>query len=92
MKYFDKNGDNKVSKLEYSARIKEDELKMKNVVKKPAGRKRDPGVTWVLDFNNDGVVTYDEADAAVDILEGGEQALQDFLDSQIARTAKKDEL
>lgn len=31
------------------------EAKAKNI--KPEGRKRDPSIAWILDFNNDGIVS-----------------------------------
>lgn len=32
-------------------------------------RGRDPGVAWILDFNNDGIVSFDELNNADEMLE-----------------------
>lgn len=37
--------------------------------KKIEGRKRDPGFAWILDFNNDGIVSVEETDSADSVLE-----------------------
>ncbi len=49
-------------------RMNEDTKEMSRGGKKPKGRKRDPDVGWILDFNNDGVVTFEEVDNAPEIL------------------------
>lgn len=67
--YFDADGDGKVSALEYVRRMNEDEERAKGVAKRPEGRKRDPGVAWILDFNNDGVVTMEEMDRAPEVFQ-----------------------
>uniref|UniRef100_A0AC34G7R2 Uncharacterized protein n=1 Tax=Panagrolaimus sp. ES5 TaxID=591445 RepID=A0AC34G7R2_9BILA len=40
--------------------------------KKPEkeGRKRDPGFAWILDFNNDGIVSIEENDMADQVFQG----------------------
>jgi hypothetical protein len=45
-------------------------------------RKRDPGLEWIIDFNNDGIVTREEIDSADSVFAGEPNLLQD----------KKDEL
>jgi len=45
----------------------ESKRKNKNKIE---GRKRDPGLQWILDFNNDGIVSVQEMDNADKILEG----------------------
>lgn len=45
---------------------------------KTDGRKRDPGFAWILDFNNDGVVSMQEMDAADQVLEGEPAILPRF--------------
>ncbi len=50
-------------------RVKSDMKQMAAMKKKPHGRKRDPGIGWILDFNNDGIVTMEELDSADAILE-----------------------
>lgn len=82
VKYYDRDGDNKVSVQEYSAAMKEDIAKAKSFRWKPDGRNRDPGVMWVVDFNGDGTVDALELDAAPDIVERGESALKEFLEHQ----------
>ncbi len=73
--YFDGDGNKKVSLAEYEEKIKSDQRKMSAVRKKPDGRRRDPGVGWILDFNNDGIVSRNELDRAPDVLEAGPEAL-----------------
>jgi hypothetical protein len=43
-------------------------LRTKNKTKQN-GRKRDPNVAWILDFNNDGIVSMEEIEAADTILQ-----------------------
>jgi hypothetical protein len=43
--------------------------------KKKSTRGRDPGVAWVLDFDNDGVVSYEEMDTADQIFHNDPQIL-----------------
>lgn len=43
-------------------------LRTKSNTKKN-GRKRDPNVAWILDFNNDGIVSMDEIEAADTIIQ-----------------------
>ena len=68
MKYFDANNDGKVTKQEYVTKMQHDMSLMAAVKHKPKGRLRDPDVAWILDFNNDGVVTMEELDEAPDRL------------------------
>lgn len=46
--------------------------------KKGGKRGRDPGVAWILDFNNDGIVSYDELDSADQLLQEEPQRLPIF--------------
>lgn len=45
------------------------EIAANGKTKKVEGRKRDPGFAWILDFNNDGIVSVQEMDAADKVLE-----------------------
>ena len=44
-------------------------MEAKKNTKPKKGRLRDPGLAWILDFDNDGVVTYEENDEAADRIE-----------------------
>jgi hypothetical protein len=68
IRYFDMDGNEKISKEEYTKKMNEDIKEMGRGGKKPKGRKRDSDVGWILDFNNDGVVTFEEIDNAPEIL------------------------
>lgn len=72
VKYFDANGDGKVDLSEFKAVMQRDQATMSSTPKsrKPDGRKRDPGIGWILDFNNDGIVTLEEMDSAAEVFEG----------------------
>uniref|UniRef100_A0A914MJ89 peptidylprolyl isomerase n=1 Tax=Meloidogyne incognita TaxID=6306 RepID=A0A914MJ89_MELIC len=73
IKYFDANNDGiiNISEFKYiferDLSIMESKRKNKNKIE---GRKRDPGLQWILDFNNDGIVSVQEMDNADKILEG----------------------
>nr|CAD2202069.1 unnamed protein product [Meloidogyne enterolobii] len=73
IKYFDANNDGiiDISEFKYiferDLSIMESKRKNKNKIE---GRKRDPGLQWILDFNNDGIVSVQEMDNADKILEG----------------------
>ncbi|KAI1731618.1 FKBP-type peptidyl-prolyl cis-trans isomerase domain-containing protein [Ditylenchus destructor] len=89
IKYFDANGDGKVDLTEFDQVLRRDmatmaasksvaEQKKKGEKSKVEGRKRDPGLAWVLDFNNDGIVSVQEMDAADQVLEGEPSILPNF--------------
>ncbi|EGT31902.1 hypothetical protein CAEBREN_21510 [Caenorhabditis brenneri] len=84
IKYFDINGDGEVSESEW-LKIMERDQKLMNASEKTKekGRKRDPGIGWILDFNNDGIVSYKENDEADEKFEAGPTLLP---------TESKDEL
>ncbi|CAJ0961567.1 unnamed protein product, partial [Mesorhabditis belari] len=64
IKYFDVNRDGFVDLGEFEEIMERDEKMMKREKVKAKGRRRDPGFAWILDFNNDGVVTFEENDEA----------------------------
>lgn len=45
------------------------DIKKKSKDKSKNGRSRDPGVAWILDFNNDGTVSYEELDSADQVIQ-----------------------
>lgn len=83
-RYFDINGDKKVDLNEFRRVIERDEavmaaakavddtalLKTNEKATKRDGLKREPGIEWILDFNNDGYVSVQEMDAADQVLQG----------------------
>ncbi|CAD5206361.1 unnamed protein product [Bursaphelenchus okinawaensis] len=82
VKYFDVDGDTKVSQEEFTEimnrDIKEMESKavaLSNDKNRPKGKRRDPGVAWILDFNNDGIVSYEENDSADVVLQSDPKRL-----------------
>ena len=95
--YFDANGDTKVDFVEFKQVIERDQASMENAAKQrtqvaaksnkkkseKGGRKRDPGFGWILDFNNDGIVSVEESENADQIFQGPPAVLPVF---------KKDEL
>ncbi|VDL70977.1 unnamed protein product [Nippostrongylus brasiliensis] len=80
IKYFDANGDGAVDEQEFTKVMERDEALMEQAKPTEKGRKRDPGVAWILDFNNDGIVSYKESDNASDLLEKGPTLLPVFKD------------
>uniref|UniRef100_A0A915HVU0 peptidylprolyl isomerase n=1 Tax=Romanomermis culicivorax TaxID=13658 RepID=A0A915HVU0_ROMCU len=90
IKYFDKNGDQKVNSKEYESKMEMDIKIMKNKAspsengksKIKKSRKRDPGLAWILDFDNDGWTTDDELDTAPEILAMDPAKAGTFLEQQ----------
>ncbi|CAJ0594237.1 unnamed protein product [Cylicocyclus nassatus] len=80
IKYFDANGDGSIDLLEFKKVMERDEAEMLQKKSKAKGRKRDPGVAWILDFDNDGIASYKEVDDAPDLLEKGPTRLPVFKD------------
>ncbi|KHJ74884.1 hypothetical protein OESDEN_25500 [Oesophagostomum dentatum] len=80
IKYFDVNGDDVVDEKEFIRVMDRDEAAIKLSKSKAKGRKRDPGVAWILDFDNDGIVSYKEIDNAPELLEKGPTRLPVFKD------------
>lgn len=64
IKYFDVNGDGNVTEQEWLKVMERDQKLINESKTKEKGRKRDPGIGWILDFDNDGVVSYKENDEA----------------------------
>ncbi|UMM13984.1 hypothetical protein L5515_001991 [Caenorhabditis briggsae] len=83
IKYFDGNGDGNVTESEWLKTMDRDQKLMNESKTKEKGRKRDPGIGWILDFDNDGIVSYKENDEADEKFEAGPQILP---------TESKDEL
>lgn len=87
IKYFDVNGDGQVMLPEFQRVFQRDltamdAAKRANRSKSKAwakdGKKRDPGLSWILDFNNDGIVSVQEMDAADQVLQGEPAILPKF--------------
>ncbi|RCN33682.1 peptidyl-prolyl cis-trans isomerase, FKBP-type [Ancylostoma caninum] len=80
IKYFDINGDGVIDEKEFTRVMQRDEAAMEQSKSKAKGRKRDPGVAWILDFDNDGIASYKEVDDAPELLEKGPTRLPTFKD------------
>uniref|UniRef100_A0A0K0DH70 peptidylprolyl isomerase n=1 Tax=Angiostrongylus cantonensis TaxID=6313 RepID=A0A0K0DH70_ANGCA len=80
IRYFDINGDGDIDEEEFTRVMNRDEAIMEHTKSKEKGRKRDPGLAWILDFDNDGVVSYTEVDSAPEFLEKGPERLPVFKD------------
>ncbi|CAI2300008.1 unnamed protein product [Caenorhabditis sp. 36 PRJEB53466] len=83
VRYFDVNGDGKVVESEWLKVMERDGKSMETTKSKVKGKKRDPAIGWILDFDNDGIVSYKENDEAADRFEAGPTLLP---------TESKDEL
>uniref|UniRef100_A0A915B1N1 peptidylprolyl isomerase n=1 Tax=Parascaris univalens TaxID=6257 RepID=A0A915B1N1_PARUN len=85
IKYFDADGDGKVDLKEFRAIMERDLATMaaNKPEKKIEGRKRDPGIAWILDFNNDGIVSVQENDRAAEVLEGKPAILPKFTKDEL---------
>ncbi|KAK5970505.1 hypothetical protein GCK32_009142, partial [Trichostrongylus colubriformis] len=79
-RYFDVNGDGEIDEKEFTKVMQRDEAAMEQTKTKEKGRKRDPGLAWILDFNNDGIASYKEVDDAPDLLEQAPTQLPVFKD------------
>ncbi|GMR52892.1 hypothetical protein PMAYCL1PPCAC_23087, partial [Pristionchus mayeri] len=73
VRYFDQNNNASVDFAEFQSTIEKDQNEMENkkTGKQPKGLKRKHGLEWLLDFNNDGVVTNKEIDESADRFEKG---------------------
>jgi FKBP-type peptidyl-prolyl cis-trans isomerase len=90
--YFDANSDSKISFEEFKQIIERDQATMETAAKQKTqiaeskngnkkqkeGRKRDPGFAWILDFNNDGIVSIEENDMADQVFQGAPAILPVF--------------
>ncbi|KRZ22516.1 Uncharacterized protein T4B_8932 [Trichinella pseudospiralis] len=75
--YFADNSAKTVSKQQYESRMSAD-LKLASSKKaKASGNRREPGLGWIFDFDNDGSVTYDELSKASMIFKSGYAAFRD---------------
>ncbi|VBB25449.1 unnamed protein product [Acanthocheilonema viteae] len=72
IRYFDIDGNGRIDLKEFRRVMGRDMAIMAAVAsdKKVEGRKRDPSIAWILDFNNDGIVSVTEIDQADEILQG----------------------
>ncbi|CAD5209071.1 unnamed protein product [Bursaphelenchus xylophilus] len=82
IKYFDVNEDSKISLEEFKEVMNRDikemeskELAVAGGKQKSKGKKRDPSIAWILDFNNDGIISYEENDSADVILQSAPERL-----------------
>ncbi|KAI6233047.1 Peptidylprolyl isomerase [Aphelenchoides fujianensis] len=97
IKYFDANRDGKIDYSEFQRVMQRDLDQMeeakasrtevadsKAAQAKGAGKQRgrDPGVAWILDFNNDGLVSFDEQDTADRVLQEAPRLLPLFDDQK----------
>lgn len=80
IRYFDIDGNGDVDEEEFVKVMMRDEVVMEQSESNEKGRKRDPGVGWILDFNNDGIASYKEVDDAPSLLEQGPSRLPVFKD------------
>ncbi|GMS99993.1 hypothetical protein PENTCL1PPCAC_22168, partial [Pristionchus entomophagus] len=73
LRYFDQNNNASIDFAEFQSTIEKDEkeMEMKKSGKLPKGLKRKHGLAWVLDFNNDGVVTDKEIEESAERFEKG---------------------
>ncbi|CAJ0575337.1 unnamed protein product, partial [Mesorhabditis spiculigera] len=79
IKYFDINGDGEIDVEEFERVMERDEAAARGLkTNKSKGRRRDPGFAWILDFDNDGIVTYEESDEAATLFEAGPTRLPVF--------------
>ncbi|VDK72721.1 unnamed protein product [Litomosoides sigmodontis] len=85
IRYFDVDGNGKVDLKEFRRVMERDMAAMAAAKsdKKIEGRKRDPSIAWILDFNNDGIVSLAEIDGADEILEGEPTILPIFAKDEL---------
>uniref|UniRef100_A0A8R1XXZ0 peptidylprolyl isomerase n=1 Tax=Onchocerca volvulus TaxID=6282 RepID=A0A8R1XXZ0_ONCVO len=85
IKYFDIDGNGRINLKEFRRVMERDIVVMTAVTndKKPEGRKRDPSIAWILDFNNDGIVSVPEIDRADEILQGEPAILPVFAKDEL---------
>uniref|UniRef100_A0A0N5ARS2 peptidylprolyl isomerase n=1 Tax=Syphacia muris TaxID=451379 RepID=A0A0N5ARS2_9BILA len=85
IKYFDANDDQKIDLNEFRAVTSRDMKTMaaKSNETKPKGRLRDPGIAWILDFNNDGIVTIEENNEADEKLQHTPTILPKFTKDEL---------
>uniref|UniRef100_A0A915PT56 peptidylprolyl isomerase n=1 Tax=Setaria digitata TaxID=48799 RepID=A0A915PT56_9BILA len=85
IRYFDIDGNGEIDLMEFR-RIMERDLAAMTAVgsgRKQEGRKRDPSVAWILDFNNDGIVSIEEIDRADEVLQGEPAVLPMFTKDEL---------
>lgn len=65
----------RVFRRDLAAMEKARKVRIRNPSKNNADRKRDPGLAWVLDLNNDGMVSTEELEEAVEVVQQKEPRL-----------------
>ncbi|EFO25828.2 FKBP-type peptidyl-prolyl cis-trans isomerase-33 [Loa loa] len=85
IRYFDVDRSGRVDLMEFRQVMERDMAVMAAVAsgKKPEGRKRDPSIAWIVDFNNDGIVSVSEIDRADEILQGEPVILPTFAKDEL---------
>ncbi|EJW84585.1 FKBP-type peptidyl-prolyl cis-trans isomerase-33, partial [Wuchereria bancrofti] len=85
MRYFDVDRNGRIDSMEFRRVMGRDMAVMAAVAndKKLEGRKRDPSIAWILDFNNDGIVSVSEIDRADEILQGEPAVLPIFAKDEL---------
>ncbi len=85
IRYFDVNGDDKIDLSEYKSITRRDQTISETTKKSTndVGRKRDPGIAWIVDLNNDGIVTLNEWKQAADVFEKGETILKPIVKDEL---------
>jgi len=85
IRYFDGDGDGAVTFNEWKTVTERDMATMAAQQSKAPveGLKRDPGIGWILDFNNDGIVTLQEMDLAPEAFEGQPSLRPSFVKQEL---------
>ncbi|VIO97300.1 FKBP-type peptidyl-prolyl cis-trans isomerase-33, BmFKBP-33 [Brugia malayi] len=85
IRYFDVDRNGRIDSMEFRQVMERDMAVMAAVAsdKKLEGRKRDPSIAWILDFNNDGIVSVSEIDRADEILQGEPAVLPIFAKDEL---------
>ncbi|KAK6106821.1 FKBP-type peptidyl-prolyl cis-trans isomerase family protein [Brugia pahangi] len=85
IRYFDVDRNGRIDSMEFRRVMERDMAVMAAVAsdKKLEGRKRDPSIAWILDFNNDGIVSVSEIDRADEILQGEPAVLPIFAKDEL---------
>ncbi|GMT27944.1 hypothetical protein PFISCL1PPCAC_19241, partial [Pristionchus fissidentatus] len=81
VRYFDQNNNAAIDFAEFQSTIEKDqkEMEAKKSGKLPKGSKRKHGFEWILDFDNDGIVSEKEIEESADRIEKGLNEKKDEL-------------